>query len=51
MKEELYEPIEGLEKNAKECEIQIRREHIFSINETIRDISTGGFQAILLTYR
>ena len=33
--------ISDLEKNALRCEILIRREHIFSINETIKDISTG----------
>ena len=37
------ELIESLEKHAKECELQIRKEHVFSINETIKDISTGGF--------
>ena len=37
------ELIENLEKHAKECELQIRKEHVFSINETIKDISTGRF--------
>ena len=32
-----------LEKNVRTCEILIRKEHVFSINETIRDISTGIF--------
>ena len=35
--------IAELEKNVHACEILIRREHVFSINETIRDISTGTF--------
>ncbi len=34
-----------LEKNLHTCEILIRKEHVFSINETIRDISTGNFVA------
>ena len=33
--------IADLEKNAHQCEILIRREHIFSVNETIKDIATG----------
>ena len=33
--------IADLEKNAHHCEILIRKEHIFSVNETIKDIATG----------
>lgn len=33
--------IADLEKNARQCEILIRKEHIFSVNETIKDIGTG----------
>ena len=45
------ELIESLEKHAKECELQIRREHVFSINETIKDISTGCFDSLYLWAR
>ncbi|KAK8820115.1 hypothetical protein WA577_006183 [Blastocystis sp. JDR] len=44
------ELIESLEKHAKECELQIRREHVFSINETIKDISTDDIKYLMVGY-
>ena len=42
--------ISELEESALKCEILIRKEHLFSINETIKDTSTGfisGYSLIL----
>lgn len=41
------ELIVKLEEKAHECEVLIRREHLFSINETIKDISTGRSSAVV----
>lgn len=40
--------VADLEKSAHTCEILIRREHVFSINETIKDILTGRAYSFVL---
>ena len=40
--------ITDLERSVHACEILIRREHVFSINETIKDILTGSTSSNVL---
>lgn len=35
--------VADLEANCKQCEILIRRERLFSINDTVNDFPTGAF--------